>query len=203
LVNPEEVAMTRPAGATPLGQHLYLFKSSKNTTDCIISAHGGRVFDLASFKVPQGVELKFFGPDTSVLLDPGIVTFDVGRAKANPVETIPGGKRCKDYLLTKFQGRHSKVGETYEVIKDTVEFTDDNPSGSANVVTVRNRWDVVLGVPLSVVVFAVLKEMPTITCFYCAFCRADQILGIRGYPTPLGKLIGLKHQPSVEVIYNC
>jgi hypothetical protein len=60
------------------------------------------------------------------------------------------------------------------VIKDTVKFTDDNPSGSANVVTVRNRWDVVLGVPLSVVVSAVLKEMPTITCFYCAFCRANR-----------------------------
>lgn len=197
--------MSKPTGATSLGRYLYLFKSRTNSTDCIISAHGGYIFENRSFTVPQGVTLQFFSVHSSTLSDPGIGAFQKSQAQAKPVETITGGNSCRNYLLSKYQGRHNEMDETYEKIADGVGKQDTLRSAFAaklfkdastttgspdkveqtllnlarnhggSVLTVRNRFDVVTGVPLQDAIKAAKKEMPTLRVFYCLFCRSNMV----------------------------
>lgn len=196
--------MAKPHGATSLGRYLYLFKSRTNSTDCIISAHGGYMFENRAFTVPSGVTLQFFSVHSSTLTDPGINSFQKNQAQAKPVETITGGNMCGNYLLSKYQGKHNNMDETYEKIAEGVTnndnlrtmlgnklFKDGGSGGSqdkvlqtlqslarnhgASVLTVRNRFDVVFGVPLEDAIKAAKKEMPTLRVFYCLFCRSNMM----------------------------
>lgn len=205
--------MSRPAGATPLGRHLYLFRSKTNSADCIISAHGGYLFDTMSFTVPKGIELRFYSPHSTALLDPGLEEFHEHLAEAVPVEVRTGGKSCRDYLLEKYQGRHNEAGETYDSIVASVRERDKG-LGGASVVTIRNRWDLVVGLKLSDVVAAVRREIPTIRRFYCCFCRANVVSDSLAdalkevFGAELGGDLGMalfdvKTAPGVAISYNC
>jgi hypothetical protein len=199
--------MAEPEGATALGRYLYLFKSSTNSTDCVISAHGGYMFENRDFTVPEGITLRFLGEHGASLIDPTIDDFFRNQGDAISVETISGGQKCRNYLLSKYQGAHAgksgtEVVETYGQINQRVDVTDKQrqknfnqmlraanvQGGDANVVkmqlehldrarggsvlTIRNRWDVVFGIPLQDALKAAKKEMPTLREFYCLFCRS-------------------------------
>lgn len=194
--------MSTPAGATSLGRYLYLFKSKTNSKDCIISAHGGYISDTKAFRVPDGIELRFFSVHSSSVLDPRIQTFQKNQALAEPVEVFKGGQLCNNYLLTKYQGRHNEMDETYKEVADGVAKQDMLRSGTAgkmfaaarttggdndklknalntlsrnhggSVLTVRNRIDVVFGIPLEAALKAAMKEMGSLRVFHCLFCRS-------------------------------
>lgn len=186
-----------PDGATPIGSKLYIFKSKSNSTDALISAHGGYYKGNRSFQVPHGIELIFYGIHGNVLSDPGVKLSDT---KAKVVETISGGKQCTDYELSKYQGRHGgspgKPAETYGRIANRINYVDDNlaqlfkiaststnekvaksamkniqDSRSMSLITIRNRWNS-QNVYLKDLLPMVLKSYPGIKRFHCSFCRS-------------------------------
>ncbi len=187
-----------------VGRYVYLFKSSTNLVDCVISAHGGYMFENRSFNVPKGVTLKFFAEHGNTLTDPGMKNLMAQLADAKPVQTINAGESCKNYLLSKYQGRHGAEDETYDSIMRDIEKADQtrmnfqgdigkaalkgNQRGvqvllkglarnsGASVITIRNRWDVVFGIELKDVLNDVLKVAPSLHNFYCSFCRSDMFV---------------------------
>lgn len=191
-----------PAGATPIGNgYFYLFKSATNSTDCLISAHGGYIRENRTFTVPSGVKIVFYGQHGAALNDPRIFEIAKKLSKARPVEIVSGGQKCLNYLLTKYQGAHAgksgrEVVETYDQIARAVDTRDfqrtdkfkrllaADPKAQqetlgelmadwgGSVLTVRNRWNVFLGMPLKDAVNAALKEMPSLRVFHCIFCRS-------------------------------
>ena len=187
-----------------VGRYAYLFKSSTNLVDCVITAHGGYVFENRNFEVPAGVTLQFFAEHGNTLTDPGMGSLMRDLAMAVPAETVEAGEDCHNYLLSKFQGRHGSADETYESIMRNISDADksrlevrDNigvaamrgndkavkklleilgKKKGASVVTIRNRWDVFAGVPLADVIKGVRKAAPSISTFYCSFCRSDMFV---------------------------
>lgn len=186
-----------PDGATPIGSKLYIFKSKSNSTDALISAHGGYYKGNKSFTVPHGVEIIFYGIHGNVLSDPGVKLSDM---KAKVVEAIGGGKQCIDYELSKYQGRHAgapgKPVETYERIAGRIKQVDNDLSGkfsdlltttnqkyaqvllngiqnsrSMSLITIRNRWNS-QNVYLKDLLSMVLKSYPGMKRFHCSFCRS-------------------------------
>lgn len=202
--------MASPKGATEVGSKLYLFKSGTNSRDCIISAHGGYVFENRAFTVPEGVYLHFYGEHGAALIDPNIGSFMRNVGDAVPVEVVEPGKTCRNYLLSKYQGAHagasgSEVVETYDQIGAVVKVQDANRAKTFNtiirnittkdpdtklvqmswetldrarggsVLTVRNRWHILFGVPLKDAIAAAKKAMPTLKDFHCVFCRSNML----------------------------
>jgi len=195
------VSKTKPKAATALGSYFYLFKSTTNSVDCLISAHGGYVSETRSFTVPAGVNLVFYGEHGAALLDPRIYEFAKKMSKAKPVEVFTGGQTCRNYLLSKYQGAHAgedgkSVVETYDQVANAVsnrdyqrteKFKDVLKADSASqqrvmeafmadwggsILTVRNRWNVFSGMPLSEAIKEAKKAMPTLRNFHCVFCRS-------------------------------
>lgn len=179
--------MATPDGAEKIGRHLYLFRSQTDSTTCAIDAHGGYYFENRSFKVPDGVTLKFYASHGNHLMDQGLQGLKLATNTFKPIEEITGGQDCHDYLLQKAWGTHTFDKEsdeefriTYERAKAFLERTDkkwqkeffghtfDNV---ASLLTVRNRWDNLCGVTLKDVIHDVRKVMPTLTTFHCSFCR--------------------------------
>ncbi len=197
--------MATPEGGKKLGSYLYLFKSKSNGSDLIISAHGGFVSENRCFTVPKGITLHFYGEHGASLIDPGIAEFFRNQGRALATESVGPGEKCRNYLLSKYQGKHNKVGETYGQINQTVDTRDRvrvnnfkllmgassttnpdkqkadrlmeqleaGPGGS--VLTIRNRWNVVFGIPLEDAIKAAKKEMPTLSDFHCIFCRSAML----------------------------
>ncbi len=190
-----------PKGATSLGHYFYLFKSTTNSKDCLISAHGGYVSGNRTFTVPSGVTIVFYGEHGAALLDPGVYDFAKKMGAAKPKEIFRSGEKCRNYLLTKYQGAHAgsdgkTVVETYDQVARTVSSRDyqrtekfknllaaNKDSQAAvlaelmkdwggSILTVRNRWNVFLGAPLSDAITAVKKEMPSVQVFHAIFCRS-------------------------------
>ncbi|WP_237213835.1 putative adhesin [Falsiroseomonas oryziterrae] len=224
--------MAKPDGATSLGRNIYLFKSKTNSTDCIISAHGGFMAENSSFKVPDGLTLYFYGPHGAALLDPGTTTFYGRMHEAESVEVIRGGQDCRNYLLSKYQGAHAgstgtETVETYAQLSQKVSQTDttrgllfnqmmkaasiDSPNTQrvkqnmtelknrlrgASILTIRNRWDIVFGVPLSDALKALRKEAPSIREVHCLFCRCAML------PDKVRDLFGQTHAPDKGVSYR-
>jgi hypothetical protein len=224
--------MAGPEGASKLGRSMYLFKSSTNSVDCIISAHGGFMAENRTFKVPDGVTLFFYGPHGAALLDPGTTTFYNKMHEAEPVEVITGGQECRNYLLSKYQGAHAGSSgtdtvETYRdlsgkvaaedhkrglmfnqmtkagniqspntrVVKKNMEELTGRVRG-ASVLTIRNRWDIVFGVPLSDALKAAKKAMPTLKEFHCLFCRCAML------PDNMRDKLGQTAKPDAGVRYR-
>jgi hypothetical protein len=193
-----------PVERITVGRYVYLFKSSTNLVDCVITAHGGYIFENRAFTVPKDVTLKFFAEHGNTLTDPGMKNLMAQLADAKPVETLTSGQTCKNYLLSKYQGRHGAADETYESIMRDIERADTtrmnfqgdigkaalkgNDRGvqvllkglarnsGASVITIRNRWDVLAGVPLAEVIRDVRKVAPSLHNFYCSFCRSDMFV---------------------------
>jgi hypothetical protein len=195
------MANPTPKGATEISSQCYLFKSATNSNDCLISAHGGYVSENRSFKVPAGLNLIFYGPHGAALQDPEIYEFAKKSSKAIPLEIFRGGEKCRNYLLTKYQGAHAgasgtEVVESYEQVERAVSNRDfqrtdkfkrllsaspdaqravyeelSNDWGGS-VLTIRNRWNVFFGVPLQDALKAAKKAMPSLRNFHCIFCRS-------------------------------
>jgi hypothetical protein len=218
--------MATPEGATSLGRYIYLFKSKTNSVDCIISAHGGFVSENRGFRVPKGVNLLFYGEHGASLIDPGIADFFRNQGRALVTDTAGTGDWCRNYLLSKYQGTHNNVGETYDQIKTTVNTRDlvrtnhfktlMSASSSTNpdpmraklsmeqlkagpggsILTIRNRWDVFAGIPLLDAIKAAKKEMPTLRDFHCIFCRSAML------PDKMVKFFNQTVSPDKEVNYG-
>ena len=187
--------MTIPEGAIEVGSHFYLFKSKTNTTDCLISAHGGYERNVGSFE-PKNCSLLFYGEHEKYLSDPGLRLMYL--SGLHVVEEIPNRetKSSINYILSKYQGRHNESGETYERIAGKIESEDQSIGNlldriakakddkgreraqdqlkmykSMNVLTIRNRWwrsDL----SLESAVTAAKKALPSLTRFHCSFCRS-------------------------------
>lgn len=216
-----------PDGAIKLGSDLYLFKSSTNGSDCIVSAHGGYLSENRTFTVPGKVELRFYSSHGASVIDPSISEFFRKFNQAEPVEVVAGGTKCKNYLLSKYQGeKHNKMGETYDLVKNNVKTIDlkrtkdfqglmrsgntSNPNQSdqlrymeqlinapgASVLTIRNRWNVLMGVPLKDAVNAVVKAIPTLKVIHCLFCRSYML------PDKVGAVLGATVMPDEQVNYR-
>ena len=200
------MAKDKPAGATKCGSYCYLFKSSTNSSDCMISAHGGFMAENRSFTVPSGLTILFYGIHGAALLDPNITSFARANSRAVPVETFTGGQSCRNYMLSKYQGAHAgesgtEVVETYQQVSNTVSTRDKVRTSNFNkltkpgqtvelqemvfnqlmadwggsILTIRNRWNVLFGVPLSDAIAAARKEMPSLRLFHCIFCRCTML----------------------------
>lgn len=186
-----------PAGATPIGDNFYLFKSPISTPECLISAHGGHERER-HFQVPSGVTVHFYALHGFTLSDPGTALLNV---EVQPKESIRGPGACHDYSLSKYQGKHNKAGESYKSIANQIQNTArertaaqqkymeaaakgtpdfkmsilrDNVTSRkpVNIVTVRNRvgaGDMLL----STLIAAVRTTYPSITVFHCSFCRSS------------------------------
>jgi hypothetical protein len=177
-----------------IGDYLYLFKSPEQTDKCLISAHGGYYKNQKTFKlsdIASNLRVVFYGDHNKVLQDPGL-----GILSRNPtiVDDHPtDGNDVLDYVLSKYQGRHSSANETYKTIgdklkndsaqiqsyRDQMDYVNSNPSirkiydslASCHVVTIRNRWNK-SDVSLKYVINAVHNYMSSITSFHCSFCRS-------------------------------
>ena len=186
-----------------IGSYAYLFKSSTDRVNCVISAHGGYIFENRSFTVPNGVSLKFFAYHGNASMDEGLSTVLDRLAEVQPVETLGENQVSKNYLLTKFQGRHGEENETYESIMgdvgridatrqkllDNIEKTKQGgnavflnqallslaKNSGASVITIRKRFNVLTGIPLADVIRGVRRVQPDISNFYCSFCRANSL----------------------------
>lgn len=215
--------MAIPEGATALGSNLYLFRSTTNAVDCIISAHGGFISESRTFTVPGKLELRFYSSHGASVIDPSIGEFFRSQERARPVETFTGGDKCPNYLLSKYQGDHNEMGETYGVVNMSMTNRDkqrgknfnalmrasdaDNPNiemqklyleqltnaPGASVLTIRNRWNVLMGVTLSDAVKAVRKAVPTVGVFHCLFCRSYML------PDKVGNALGVTIRPAEQV----
>lgn len=188
--------MGTPAGAEKVGGDLYLFRSKTEDKTCVIDAHGGFMFENRSFRVPDGVTLKFYAHHGNSLADTGRQALKFVRDAYASVEELKGGDICYNYLLSKAWGKHT-FGEdeedkriTYERARELIEDLDarrtrqkerlGDPSDlTASLVTIRNRWDILCGIPLKDVIHDVRKVMPTLTTFHCSFCRTA-MLGLPG-----------------------
>ena len=199
------MAKPKPAGATKLGNRMYLFKSSTNSSDCMISAHGGYILENRAFKVPANTRILFYGQHGAALNDPGILTFHRSAGAAKVVETITAGQPCRNYLLSKYQGAHAgesgkETVETYKAVAKSVS-TQDLKRNMAwqgllkttnqktqeikianiqqaiggSILTIRNRATILVGVPLKDAIKAAQKEMPSLRVFHCIFCRSNML----------------------------
>jgi hypothetical protein len=123
------------------------------------------------------------------------------RIGSDPTKNI-----CRNYLLTKAWGKHTFGKDedqkriTYMRAKQFIQGLDDarnrktqrgqdmDLAGNvASLVTIRNRWDICAGLPLSSVIRDVKARMPSLTTFLCCFCRAP-MFNLPGQ-TPEGPMV--------------
>jgi hypothetical protein len=177
-----------------LGSYLYFFESSMGGANCLISAHGGYVKNNSDFKlskIGKGLTVTFYGEHKKVLSDPGLDLLSKRPVTVN--EHPRDGDQILDYVLSKYQGKHSGANETYDKIEKVLAYDTErrqlfeeqmdevnkNPDlkkiydslASCNVVTIRNRWNK-SDISLKYVLEAVVKYKPAIKHFHCSFCRS-------------------------------
>lgn len=159
----------------------YVIGNTKTATECWISGHGGAdsgdyLIDNKTFTVPDGCSVKFFQPHGYCIIyrTNGLRTGKpIQNSEDNDVDFGPG-EVCTNYILNKFEGRHSGVsqanwderGYSYESLQSICD------EGKVVVVTIRNRW-FHSHVTLQDTVRAVRRIAPGITRFNCLFCRVD------------------------------
>jgi hypothetical protein len=180
-----------------IGKYLRFFASSVGGDKCLISAHGGYVKNNSSFKlssIGQGTTVFFYGEHTKVLSDPGLDLL-AKRPVIVQQHPAPDGDDIMDYVLSKYQGKHSGAGETYSKIttklafdatrkasyeaEDTWEYVLRTPAikriydslATSHVVTIRNRWWK-SDISLKYVIETVRALKPAVTEFHCSFCRS-------------------------------
>jgi len=92
-----------------LGSELYLFAAQTQSTDCIIDAHGGYMFECRTFTVPPNLTLTFYSQHGQEVTDPGQGALRLAEYHdvVNGAETITAGNPCKNYLLSKSWGHHT------------------------------------------------------------------------------------------------
>ena len=198
-----------------LGRYMYFFESSRPQRECLITAHGGDLKLNGNFRVSdlgRNVRLLFYGQRGASIA----VGIDMLRRNYGVVDEYSGTDVVDNYLLTKYQGRHSGGEETYADIEREIDRSDDvfnmsnTPEGSAYIasqpalaaiwntmesghyLTVRNRKPVTI-VTLKTAIQSVLRYRPLVTTFHCSFCRTGLRELIRNTPavTLTPRTIGL------------
>lgn len=138
-----------------LGEKFYLFKHDNKDTinpaedHLLVTAHGGYMdvrgpLGSKNFKVPSWTQLHFYGAHGLSLLDPGV--YDIMKGEYQVSETAGPGDSVTNYELSKYQGRHGNINETYTSISANIQTNlnrlDVNSRNFAfifDVLTVRNR----------------------------------------------------------------
>lgn len=191
--------MAIPQGAIALGNWYYLFRSTTNTTECLISAHGGYEKVHDTLAMAQGFTVHFYTQHDTPLNDPGLALMYLNRA---PTESFNHGDRkvFVNYTLSKYQGKHSNANETYDRIYQKISqedgaiarYTRQAAHGateqqrqlarnqlplrkSMSVLTIRNRSTFKVPPELTTLknaMNAALAAMPTLRIFHCSFCRS-------------------------------
>lgn len=160
---------------------LCVIGDTAGATECYIDAHGGNfsadyVLDNITFKVPTGLTVNFYQPAGYAF---GCFKSELrlGAPKQHGGtndQVYGGGADCPNYMLTKFQGRHS--GATAQEIRnqeiDYDGFQDIASDAGIVLVTVRNRW-FHAGLTLKSAIKILRGEYKTMTTFNCMFCRVD------------------------------
>lgn len=174
--------------------------------------------------MPPNTELRFYSSHGASVIDPSISEFFRSQDRATPVDACHAGDDCQNYLLSKYQGDHNEMGETYGMVNTVMTNRDkqrgknfnalmragnpDSPNidmqkmyleqlsaaPGASVLTIRNRRNVLMGVTLKDAVKAVRKAIPTIRVFHCLFCRS--------YMLPVGHALGATIKPAEHVNFT-
>lgn len=190
-----------------IGEHIRIFEHPHGGEVCIITAHGGYQKDNSLFSLGDGLKVCFYNPHGTVLADPGLQAYN---KQLKVVDEFPrDGRELPDYILTKYQGRHSKPSlfkppaETYgsirghirqeeqvwEDLSDPAIIAQDprlqqvlDNMRSCHIVTIRNRF-MAPDITLKSVIRQVLDFQDlTIREFHCMFCRS--LIGYPWSPSP-------------------
>ncbi|MEM7741386.1 MAG: putative adhesin [Pseudomonadota bacterium] len=183
-----------------IGECLYIYVPKVAPQRVIISSHGGHamVGGTNNFTVGEDTVLQFYSDDRYSVNDPGFTNFFTKLGA--PKEVLSTGDTCYDYILTKYQGTHNKMKETYASIgaaidhmahlaqdyaKAAEQMTDAGQSKIAAqyaskaayaskipaVLTVRNRA-FRSNMTLSAAIEGVQMAAPSVQIFDCLFCRS-------------------------------
>lgn len=182
-----------------LGDKLYLHRPDRpfdpDEFHLLISAHGAVL--PGSFTTPEWGYLHFYGRHGAAIYDPGFRNIIEGKYEVT--ESVGGGEACSSYLLSKYQGSHGNVRETYDSLQDAVrsnsDFLDlirtlmasdderkrnhaqrtfkgrDNFAFHFDVLTIRNRWFAKFGVTLNYVLSQLDHHGYRYNDIHCSFCR--------------------------------
>jgi hypothetical protein len=85
----------------------------------------------------QRVEVWFYGEHGAALIDPNITTFAKILSGVETIEKFTGGQQCRNYLLSKYQGKHAGADgttevETYPTSKSSTRFAARSGRGRPN-----------------------------------------------------------------------
>lgn len=144
----------------------------------IISAHGDSAWITGTF--PKGnYKLTYFCPHGYNLVDVGLSKFVVEGSIRREVQEVQSYPTIgQDYNLMKYQNRHNKNNESYEVVKNVVD------SGTMDVISIKNQRDMYIfgkafgdqsGMKLSELITLLLESGYNYENFLCAFCRGGDI----------------------------
>ncbi|MCA9543661.1 MAG: hypothetical protein KC613_04705 [Myxococcales bacterium] len=201
---------------TAIGDSLYLHRAKAGPITpghhLLISAHGVFVQELAFFgrplstRVPAWCQLHFYAPHGDSILDPTVPAILSGSYQV--FETIRPGSPVVDYRLSKYQGRHGSVNETYESITENLRANEavldtiqqqaakgraikfgPNFAFHFDVLTIRNRWwmKASVGEKLSDVLQALATAGYRYENIHCSFCRSPMIGGGTSSATRFGQ----------------
>ena len=183
-----------------IGECLYIYVPKDPPQRVIISSHGGHamVGGTNSFTVGDDTVLQFYSDDRYSVNDPGFTNFFTSLGA--PKEVLSTGDTCYDYILTKYQGTHNKMKETYESIGAAIDHmtnlaqdyakvaAQQSSAGKSDiaakyeakaahaskvpaVLTVRNR-KFRSNMTLSAAIEGVKMAAPSVQIFDCLFCRS-------------------------------
>ncbi|WP_237215327.1 putative adhesin [Falsiroseomonas oryziterrae] len=131
--------MSIPEGAIAIGSHLYLFKTQARQDACVITAHGGYKKNVAQFEVPKYTMVHFFQRHDYTLRDPGTLIMRE-RPDERIAEVVMGGQLCIDYVLAKYQGRHSENYETYASVRAAINAADNQSRATDRTIALQRRF---------------------------------------------------------------
>lgn len=199
-----------------IGNSLYLHRAKAGPVTpghhLLISAHGVFLQELGLFgrplrtRVPAWTQLHFYAPHGDSILDPTVPAILAGDFQV--FETIRPGSPVVDYRLSKYQGRHGSVNETYASITNNLDANEavldaiqqaaakgraikrgPNFAFHFDVLTIRNRWWMKgsLGEKLSDVLGALQGAGYRYENIHCSFCRSPVIGGGTSSATRFGQ----------------
>ena len=153
---------------TEVGRQIYVWSvNGKKTTNTavVISAHGMQTIINSRHTLPRNLKnIVFYAPHGTNLRDPLLENIIAG--KVLPAEISKGD--TQDYHLTKYQGTHNGVGETYE------EISRYNENAPMDVITIRNR-NLSNALTMRQVISQVVADGWPYLEFHCAFCRGSAV----------------------------
>jgi hypothetical protein len=89
-------------------------------------------------------------------------------------DKVSGTDRTRGLMFGQMMKAGNVQSPNTRVVKKNMEELMGRLRG-ASVLTIRNRWDIVFGVPLSDALKAAKKAVPTLKEFHCLFCRCAML----------------------------